>query len=1093
MPGPRGVSSARPYATGSGVSHRRCPNSAGGPGRHAQADELPPLPGSPKPVWAERRVSLRLQNRRSSADAKAAAEPADGVVSAGSSPRQWAPTPPGAYRRIGSSLASSCGGRPSPPVPSRRPLGALAERLSVPDASSTPVPQSRQVVVVAVGSESPSPGDSLRHSMTHTGTESAAADPSDAAPRAARVRLRTRRLLTCGEDTVEGRLRAFSFGSSVDGFGSTSRVPFSPKSGVPSARGSEVIHASTCEDDAANLEALLTGTFHSQPLHSSRVSSSRQDCGTLLALATGADETLYTLRYGAVEKCRVDILPGVAPLRAPVPDPSRADVFCARPGASVPYLSWEHTTTHADRRERPLIRLSDDGVTAEPAHLSTQGTVIGGVAFSEGIHQWRANVSDIGGVSFGIVSRVGVDSFTACRRGELPPYVACLRPGWRLEHRLHWRDGTGQEHWCEVDPPLARHFRDAENEMSVVVDFFHKLITFLVNDVVVACVDCARRTAAATPAAIESLLDAGRSAADTNSRASFGSVLSAVVPRPPAPELAPASGGAALLGDHTVFCHVQYGARATLRWKTVRNFHAMSYADVDAQRAEPPRLICGNPYARWSHFDGVGVEATFRLPMGMCHWKGRLWVTDCGTIREISLPDGTVTTHTVQLYPHDSQPPIEYLGAIHAYAPRGGGEDRFYVSDLTNGTLLQVSPTTWQARQVFNHGHYGFRPCGSDRRKRLSRLIGEMRVYDVAAATCSSSVVGLVARSCETTWRGMSSLDLPPHTFGVHGLTNLPVGLFFIADSDRHCIFCVDLHAPHPQCNTPEICCGVPSSPGCTTGLGEDARFRNPTRIVVDADSDVLYVADTGNWRTCKVTLHWGGSRGRYTAQVEEICHVEAEETTSFVPPEETEVRVQPFGLALQSSSLLVSDPRGDIVWQVSLREGIRGAGASFLAPVEQLMGLIRQAQRQADAMPVKNAEHIKTLERAYEIISTTPNIYEMQYVGGAMDHDVARYLTEEYAPSKGVNLVVTSDAEEEEEEEEEEMPPIGSKRSAKPPATQPPAKAARKATPPPQPKSIPVPPMKKGQKQQQKQQPPQQQKKGGFGGGFGGAKGKKK
>eukprot|EP01062_Namystynia_karyoxenos_P013248 TRINITY_DN14777_c0_g1_i2.p1 TRINITY_DN14777_c0_g1~~TRINITY_DN14777_c0_g1_i2.p1 ORF type:complete len:1485 (+),score=417.56 TRINITY_DN14777_c0_g1_i2:135-4457(+) len=1029
-----------------------------------------PLP--PLPAWAERRVSLHQQQLRriGTFSTDAGTVPAVSDSSPTNRAGSWVPSPPVSdtialsLRRPpvapASTPASAAGPRPETAAPSgagvppvrpaaphsappaqtsaRRPpragengtrSGALSSSRSPPRDMRCRAAKNVYVVAVCTGG-SPSPCPSPIHSGANspghddafwaedcvtedgmTGSEPEDADLGGEVRSPRILRLRTHRFLgPAEEERAQPLCASYSF-EVPPGHTQTQSMPPRAASEATEAdffvqQPSTIMPVSptmASQMDTMRRQSVHTASIdpatpsgQQRTLHPTRANSSRPDLGLLAALTAGVDETLYILRHGAIERCRVDMIPGTQPPRLPHMDPTRADMLRPSPGTAAPYLTWENTTTHADRRERPQIRLSPEGISAEPAHLSTQGTVVGAVAFSSGIHQWRVQVGDICGVSFGIVSRVGVDSFTACRRGELPPYVACLRPGWRLEHRLHWCDGAGQAHWCELEPPLAQHMHGRGDELSAVIDFVHHRILFLANDVVVALVDCVRRAAAASPSDIAALLGSTGAQQAT-------------------PRVAPRAASSQLLGDHTVFCHVQYGASVSLTRRVQRRVRPLVYSDQEAQRTDPPRLLCGNPYARWALRDGMGVEATFRLPMCMCHFKGSLWVTDCDTIREVSLPDGQVTTHRLQLHPPDCQPAIEFLGAIHGYIKHR--DEWFFVTDLTNGTILQVSPTTWQARPVFNRGQYGFRPNPDSRRRRLSRVIKEMIVYDQAAALTCDSVEQVVAQSCCATFRGISSLDLPAHAFGVHGLAHLPGGHFFISDTERHCILCCDLQADTHRRNEPSVCSGHPGAPGSSTGLGDDVRFRNPTRLVADADADVLYVSDTGNQRTCKITLHYGGVRGKFTTQVDEVCHL----TTDREGKEIALPGLQGFGLALQAGSLLVAEPRTDSIWQVTLREGARGAGTSFLAPVEQLMSLLRQSRSQAEAMPVRNAEHIRTLELAHEILTSTPNIYEMQYVGGAMDEDVARYLTEEYAPGKGAMSVFDLDAEEDEEGSEEE------------------------------------------------------------------------
>eukprot|EP01062_Namystynia_karyoxenos_P015680 TRINITY_DN1570_c0_g1_i1.p1 TRINITY_DN1570_c0_g1~~TRINITY_DN1570_c0_g1_i1.p1 ORF type:complete len:1374 (+),score=357.79 TRINITY_DN1570_c0_g1_i1:81-4202(+) len=731
---------------------------------------------------------------------------------------------------------------------------------------------------------------------------------------------------------------------------------------------------------------------------SARPSCTRPICGSLCAPAAGPSD-IYVLRNGVIEQFPSDLLEKAAPL-APQ-DPAAAAVLVPAPGRVLAHMTWENSSTHADRRDRPQVRLSADGTRAEPAHRSVQGTATGQVAFSSGIHQWRVGARGLGGVTFGVVGRVGLDSFTQCRRGELPPYLACLRPG-PLEHRLHWRDSEGRDRCLELSPPLRADGGQGsdsddcgdsdEVDLAVVVDFLHRLVLFMVGHSVVAVVDCRRERAAADPRGVARLIAESPSAAQAYAGSPTGSTGAA------AERASAADSSALLLGDHTVFCHVRSGSSVTLRRQVAPRFPPLTFADLEASAASAAgRILCGNPHVRWGQIDGEGLDAGFRLPLGLYHWENSLWVTDCDTVREVQLPEGRVVTHRVQ--PPDPSITVEFLGALVVHAPlTADGEPAavpcIYAYDITNGIILQIAMGTWESKIVFNRGQHGFRPCSESRRRRLSLLLREMMVYDAAAAM-SPAVASVIAQLCCETWRGTRSLDLHMHRFGVHGMAAVSsLGMFFIVDADRHCIFSCDIASVDPvQRNTPRIALGVPGRAGCRTGFGDEVRFRRPTGLVVDHDAEVLYVADTGNSRILKIAAQLS-SNGVLVTQATMVNHVVPGETTELG---EEVVWLQPHGLVMQAPFLLATEPCTSALWQVTLLQGARATGDSFLAPIEHLLALVRQAIRQADSMPVKNNEHLQVLRDALEILTITPNIYQIQYVGAPMDADMAKFLVEEY------------------------------------------------------------------------------------------------
>eukprot|EP00755_Sulcionema_specki_P025448 Sspe_Gene.15686::Locus_5466_Transcript_1_1_Confidence_1.000_Length_4322::g.15686::m.15686/K13293/PDE4; cAMP-specific phosphodiesterase 4 len=687
--------------------------------------------------------------------------------------------------------------------------------------------------------------------------------------------------------------------------------------------------------------------------HPFRHLSSRQEYGYLFSMDM-VDGVLYFIRNGAIEFLQIEASVDGAAAGPIVRHPRDAEVLKAHAGVPS-YLTWDNFTAYADRS----IRLEEDDSCAVPANASAQGTVVGMQSFSEGIHMWTIEFTDILGITFGIVSRLGVDSFDACRSGTLPPYVASLRPGSRLQHRIHWRDAQGQDQYVELDPPLSHYLYSdgALNELSVVLNFYHGQITFLCNG-------CVLRTV--QPGRVE----------DCQVNDVYAS--------------------SSLIGHHTVFAHLKYGARVKLCNSFPRSFNTLM---AGYEGIPNSRYLVGNPYLRWHQNDGMGTEASFKLPLGITSWNGFLWVTDCDTIRQIDPTQGRVMTRHLTLVPYDCQPPIQYLGAIHAM------RNRLYVTDLTNRTVLCVDPHTWEARLVLNKGEHGFRPCGEERRRRVARLIGEMRIYDTAVANFGMTVEKVVANACTELWGCDLSLDTPCFRFGLLGLAHVPPAWLFVTDTEQHTVFCADLAAngdseqgSNEKRNTPQVCAGCPGQPGKVDGQGADARLCFPTSIVGDPNNLTLFVSDTGNNRIVKVQLVWNDIKRQYSAQLAGLHH--------FVPQEDDEdvpLRIrEPVGLALHpgiGSFLVSAEPHTDTLYQIHLQDNPRVLGPAFSSPYDHIVMLMRQAKRDAENMPEVNVEHCKMLGRALDLLLSTPNIYQMEYVGGTIDDDIARFLSDSYSP----------------------------------------------------------------------------------------------
>eukprot|EP01065_Artemidia_motanka_P041352 TRINITY_DN5352_c0_g1_i5.p1 TRINITY_DN5352_c0_g1~~TRINITY_DN5352_c0_g1_i5.p1 ORF type:complete len:803 (+),score=119.94 TRINITY_DN5352_c0_g1_i5:1028-3436(+) len=378
----------------------------------------------------------------------------------------------------------------------------------------------------------------------------------------------------------------------------------------------------------------------------------------------------------------------------------------------------------------------------------------------------------------------------------------------------------------------------------------------------------------------------------------------------------------------------------------------------------------------------------------MCRHGKQLYVTDSDTIREVSLPDGAVTTHRLRVIGAEPLLELGQLGPVCVYAP-SGAEPVLYVSDTANNVLLCVSTSTWEACIVCHLGEFGVRRSSDRRRRAIAAVLADKHSAD-CSNDLSPEAEQIVRRACCSDLDDVPSLEVSPFSMGVQGLAVMPqIGFLFIADTERHCVLLCDLKAKDPVVrNSPRVLCGVPGEPGNATGFGDVSRLCSPTGIVADEEAEVVYVSDTGNKRVCKLSVVWSTTARSATAQLAAISHSTPSERETDL------ITIRPVGLALHSGCLWVAEPSRDSVWQVLLQQGARASGSSFLAPVERLTALLRQAKRQADAMPVKNVEHARTLQQAIEIITSIPNIYEVKYVGGPMDENVAKFLIEEYKPA---------------------------------------------------------------------------------------------
>ena len=620
--------------------------------------------------------------------------------------------------------------------------------------------------------------------------------------------------------------------------------------------------------------------------------------------------------------------------------PENAQLLKAESGKAS-FLTWDNCSTHTSKS----TRLTQEDSTAVPVHQSIQGSVLGHKSFSEGIHCWTVECTDIHNTTLGIVSKVGVESFHNCRIGAIPPFVACISPGYRFDHKVHWVDIRGKEHAFTPNPPLSSYLshHSTVNEIAIIINFHHRTISFICNGSAVATV-CLEQ-----------------------------------------------QGVDILVGDHTIFAHLKFGAQVKLV-HAVDKFHQPLSAVGDLP---PPKILAGNPYIRWGREDGIGVNSVFEMPLGMCYWNNFLWITDTDVIRKVSLT-GEVTTHTIRMSPYNCQPPIQYLGVIHAM------RNKLFVTDLTNRTIISIDPVTWEGRLCMLNGKHGFRPCNEERRNKIFEIINEVRIYDTATAVLSPSIEQFLAGKLHSiNWNSECLANMDSHTFGLMGLAHVAPAWLFVTDSEDHCLYYADLS--NDSRGSPAVCAGCPGEPGRADGTGHESRLRHPTTIVGDQENLLLYVSDTGNRRIVKLQLVWNDTSVNYTAQVSSMYHTvsleDGDDAAFYMPPISSLASYNGV-----TNCLIAADSKTTTLYQIGLQSSIKTTGPTFASPYDNLVMMLKQSKRDAENMPQVSKEHCKTLGKALDLLMSTPNIYQYEYVGGGLDDDVARFLSNTYAPT-GLNF----------------------------------------------------------------------------------------
>ena len=660
------------------------------------------------------------------------------------------------------------------------------------------------------------------------------------------------------------------------------------------------------------------------------------------------------------------------------------------------------------------LQLKENGSAACLANSSVDACVKGSAAFSEGIHCWHVQCTDIWNTCIGVVSNVGGDS-NHSRSGGIPDFLACVKPTAANQFKVHWKGAEGNVLSKAVVLPydVTRAFkrrRSCEKQFDTAqpipkkrcepkskekggkkMDF--KRVNFQEFGTVevesdeepflqsLTITSSAVATDHATPGESNTAVCTITTVVNFYHKKVAFFCNDALLA-----DIDFSSSYDVLIGDHTVFAHIKNSATAVLLPRCYKSFEPFLPA---AEGIPAPRILAGNPYVCWEARDGQGIEAAFGHAMGLCHWNQRLWVTDRNTIREVDMR-GNVTTHYPRLTQGALQGPIQYLGGILAIRAK------LYVTDLTNHTVLCVDPVTWTCKPIMNRGDHGFTGHTEEKRAELYKIITEARIATECQKLpfmCSNEV-----QAAPPPQEAQLSIYM--------NLAHLPPSWLFVTDADRHCVYLANISGQGQGAlkHTPLVLNGSPGEPGRADGVSTESRFKNPTSVISDANNLLLYIADTGNSRLAKVQLVWNELKRVYSGQVTSL------QSSMKVQTEEGECEMavkirHVMGLALHSETgncLLATEPASDKLLQVQLQPSLKAIGPTFASPYDHLVMLLKRAKEDAEALPNASIEHCRTLAKAVDLLMSTPNIYQVEYVGGTLDGDVAKFLSDTYA-SQGV------------------------------------------------------------------------------------------
>ena len=534
---------------------------------------------------------------------------------------------------------------------------------------------------------------------------------------------------------------------------------------------------------------------------------------------------------------------------------------------SNPYIEMEAKSTQCSE----AVRISSDGwhSTASTEHdgKRCQGSVVGHFFF-EGVQVWSVAVNDLKLVTIGIVSALGVDELV-CRDGSAMQFVSSLtQPALNDSLRISHTGLDGQITYTTIKP--------APPSPSIIPSPVSQCSSHDADSVFAGEASAVLSTESSEDVTakqeglflVKVTLDlyAGNVTYHVNEQR-MGSVALG-----------------SLVGSHTVGVWMKGGALVKFFYlPTVKGYlHTKRHAGETQKSDMLTRFhVCGNPLRTWGPQDGVGAEASFSQPFGCVtatlNERSVCYVTDRNLLRIVVChPKGLekMPTTTPKVEKGSIFSGLDKFRAMATIQISLDGQiqtaqdlfltgvcmctsqQRLFICDAWLQRVLEVTPNAnskiWNASVVLQRGQT------KAERQDIQKFI----THSYLEATLTASYGKKSTKS-----HFASHPPPPPHSQGL-GLWDVCYmqGNIFVTDSLRHCVLSVDVGEMEeggetaPQGSRTSrwegaIVVGQPGVPGCREGWSFQSRLRLPTGIACDAQSQALFVADTGNNRLTKIVL----------------------------------------------------------------------------------------------------------------------------------------------------------------------------------------------------------------------------------------------
>ena len=245
--------------------------------------------------------------------------------------------------------------------------------------------------------------------------------------------------------------------------------------------------------------------------------------------------------------------------------------------------------------------------------------------------------------------------------------------------------------------------------------------------------------------------------------------------------------------------------------------------------------------------DGNVSVALFREPDGIAlDPEGNLFIgdTDNDTIRELGLASGTVTTlagSPLTAGDADGVGAAALFAKPQAVALDGSGQ--LYVADTNNNRVCKVVTDTGAVSTLatFQATPQGFAIDGTD----VLTSLSDHRIVRIAADGTITTLAGAAGVNGFVDGAGADARFNSPT-----GLLNDGAGTLYVVDADNHVVRSIALAT-----GTVSTFAGAKSA-GAADGPADQARFFAPQGLATDGDN--VYVADTNNHVIRMITLATG-------------------------------------------------------------------------------------------------------------------------------------------------------------------------------------------------------------------------------------------